>query len=284
MMDIVDSQIHVGPNGIPEALAAMDALGIASAVIDEYWLSSGMELEPRTLLPNGARRALTPTAELAALTAPERFAYLVRLDRRDPELRGILRLLADAPHARALRIAPGVFPGETEAFGAGDYDDLFAAVMECCGLPVFVAIPGNTPLLERYVKKFPGLKFIIDHCGMPFDNLPLSETDKTQKPAQFDQVLKLAGHSNVALKWAHAPGLFGVSDYPLAGLRPILRRALNRFGPERVMWASDFGANRTGETWGELLFYMIDNTDLSTAERANVLGGTARAWLGWPRS
>lgn len=36
-MDIVDAQIHVGRGGIGATLAAMDALGIASVIIDEFW-------------------------------------------------------------------------------------------------------------------------------------------------------------------------------------------------------------------------------------------------------
>lgn len=35
-MDIVDAQIHLGPGGISEVLAAMDALGIGAALLDEY--------------------------------------------------------------------------------------------------------------------------------------------------------------------------------------------------------------------------------------------------------
>ena len=35
------------------------------------------------------------------------------------------------------------------------------------GLPLFVYIGGHTPLLARYLRKFPDLRVIICHCGMP---------------------------------------------------------------------------------------------------------------------
>jgi predicted TIM-barrel fold metal-dependent hydrolase len=60
-----------------------------------------------------------------------------------------------------------------------------------------------------------------------------------------------------------------------------LRKALDRFGEGRIMWASDVSANQTGESWAMLLFGMIGNPDLSQAEREALLGGTARACLGW---
>jgi hypothetical protein len=36
-MDIVDAQVHVGRGKIDATLEAMDALGIRSVVIDEFW-------------------------------------------------------------------------------------------------------------------------------------------------------------------------------------------------------------------------------------------------------
>lgn len=54
---------------------------------------------------------------------------------------------------------------------------------------------------------------------------------------------------------------------------------MNVFGAERIMWASDFTTNQTGETWAELLFALRENTELTEDERAWVLGGSARKLL-----
>jgi predicted TIM-barrel fold metal-dependent hydrolase len=144
--------------------------------------------------------------------------------------------------------------------------------------------------MPRYLEKFPGLRFIVDHCGMPieanvsFRDAPTPGQEHTGPDVgYFDEVLKLGGYPNVALKWSHAQGMFGMRAYPSIGLRPFLRRALDAFGPERVMWASDYGGNQTGETWGELLHYIRDNPDLSDTEKAWLMGGTVRAILDWPR-
>src|ERR1700751_5319553 len=101
-MNIVDSQLHLGPGGASEVVAAMDALGIHSALIHEYWM--GTPGHPRYELGEGRFRTTSPTAELAAWTYPGRFAYVVHLDRRDPEMRAVVRLARDAAHARALRL------------------------------------------------------------------------------------------------------------------------------------------------------------------------------------
>lgn len=293
-MDIVDSQIHMGPGGIEKVLAAMDALGIKAAVIDEFWIGMPGEM-PGYAVHAGAEtvhRLMTPTAQLAALTHPDRFSYLLRIDRRDPELRSLIHQLRDAPSARALRITPGLNETELNALASGAYDEMFREAAEH-GLPIFVTIPGNAPAMRPSIEKFPSVHFIIDHCGMPFSFAmkkglaesgiggELSDTGGTTDETEFAKVLRLADLPNVSLKWGHAQGLFGVSGYPFIGLRPHLRNALNAFGSERVMWASDVSANLTGESWAELLFWLMDNPDITQAERENLLGGSVRKVLNW---
>jgi L-fuconolactonase len=291
-MDIVDSQVHLGPGRIEEMLAAMDALGIKSALIDEFWLGTGGGMPYYSVAKGTVRRPVTPTAELASLTHPDRFSYVVRVDRRDPEMRSLVRLARDATHARALRITPGLTRVELLALTSGGYDAMFSAAADC-GLPIFVTIPGNAPALRPSIEKFRTLTFIIDHCGMPIsaaikkaladsgmsDQVP--EMGGGTKEAEFAKVVRLADLPNVALKWAHAQGLFEAPAYPFPTLRPFLKSSLNSFGAERVMWASDISANQTGESWAELLFWLRDNLDLSSSERENLLGRTARRCLNW---
>ncbi len=294
-MDIVDSQVHLGPGGAAEMVAAMDALGIAATLIDEYWL--GTPGEPFYRLANGATRTTSPTAELAAWTWPGRFSYLVRADPRDPELAAVVRFARDAAHVRALRIAPGMSRAEIAGLAGGVYDQLFALAAEN-GLPVFVQISGHADKLERIVRKYPGSRIVICHCGMPpgatlapiiaqMEGLPDSQ-DHWRKVAEepldqaFAKVLRAADHPQIALKWAHAPGMFGAGGYPNLAARPFLRAAVDAFGADRVMWASDVSANQTGESWAQLLFAVADNPELTFAEREAILGGTARAWLDWP--
>ena len=293
-MDVVDCQVHLGPGGAAEMVAALDALGIAAALIDEYWM--GTPGEPYYRLANGATRTTSPTAELAAWTHPGRFAYLIRVDPRDPELAAVIRLARDNPHVRALRVSPGMTRAELTDFAQGVYDPMFALAADA-GLPVFVHLAGQTLLLERIVRAFPACRIIICHCGMPpgaalwpiiaqMEGLPDSEAHWRKVAAEpsdaaFARVLQAADWPQVALKWAHAPVSFAAAGYPNLAARPYLRRAIDAFGAERVMWASDISANQTGESWAQLLFAVADNPELTAEERAWVLGRTARRWLDW---
>jgi predicted TIM-barrel fold metal-dependent hydrolase len=289
-LEITDSQVHFGPGGIEETLAAMDALGISAVLADEFW---GLDnWGPGYTLSNKVLRVTTPTVELASANYPERFSYVLRVDRCDPEVNSLIRMTADAPHARAIRILPSLTAEELNAFEGGGYDEIFTTA-NSVGLPVFVYIAGHVELLPRYLKKFPGLQFIIDHCGMPMEaGISFLDAETPEQAAvagghagpdvsYFDEVLKLASYPNVALKWTHAQGMFGVSQYPFKGLIPHLRRALDAFGVERVMWASDNGGNQTGESWAELLFYIRECPEITDSEKTWLLGKTVRTLLDW---
>jgi predicted TIM-barrel fold metal-dependent hydrolase len=284
-VDIVDSQIHMGPGRIAETLAAMDALGIRGALIDEYWTGHNPG-DPGYHVPVNAFRPVQPTAELAALLHPQRFSYLVRLDRQDRELACVIRMARDAPHARALRVTPGMTAAESAAFAADAYDEVCTRACDA-GLPLFVFAPGNVQGIMQYARRYSALRIIVDHCGL-LSNLMRNAIGITQTMSHsmqltaYEEVLALADFPNVALKWAHAPAMFEVPGWPGEALWPILRRTLDRFGRDRIMWASDATMNQTGESWAQLLFAMMSNTDLSAPERDALLGGTARAWLRWP--
>ncbi len=288
-LDIVDCQYHMGQGEIGPTLSAMDALGIRSLLIDEFWGEFGSShpthIQPGYRLENGAWRTAFPTAEQASILYPERFAYLVRIDRLDPELESVMRAIASTPHALAFRLQPVWTLDEVTAFAEGAYDQLLAIAQDV-GLPVCLFIPGYVELLEPYLERFPSLSFIIDHCGMGFSNIPpgrsSADAEKTRHPSYLDTVCRLADKPNVAIKWSHAQNLLGAHHYPYETLRPLLRQLINAFGKERVMWASD-NSVIPNHTWSETLHYVRDNPDLSQSEKAWILGRSARQVLSWAR-
>jgi predicted TIM-barrel fold metal-dependent hydrolase len=294
-LEIIDSQIHFGPGGIGETVSAMDAIGISAVMIDEWWIKT--PADPSYEVAPGVFRRPSPTAELAAWQHPGRFSYLLRLDHRDPELPSLVRQARDATHCRALRVSPGMSREAVERFAAGDYDPVYKAAAEN-GLPVFTMVAGNTELIGRYLDKYPDLKVIICHTGMPpgrlmrpvimkLEGKPDSQAywDKIgEEPLDkaFDRVLKMADRPNVAMKWAHASTMFDAPGYPNAGTWPWLRKAIDAFGADRIMFGTDYTVNLTGESWAELVFSIRANPDLSDEEREWVFAKTARKWLNWP--
>ena len=152
-------------------------------------------------------------------------------------------MTADAPNARAIRILPSLTAEELDAFENGGYNQIFQTASDV-NLPVFVYIAGHVELMPRYLKAFPDVSFIVDHCGMPMEVGISFLDEKTPEEASgegdhagpnieyFDEVLKLASYANVSLKWSHAQGMFGILDTPPTILcqsyaEPLMPFALN---------------------------------------------------------
>src|SRR4051794_28849811 len=211
-VEIVDAQVHLNQlvadwrtapldAVIATGVQAMDAVGIDVALIAE---SRGFDAKMRPALgpelPNGAIRAEFPFSERAVALHPSRFGYLVRVDLKDPELRRIVSEVRGKPGALCMRIVPLPDTGEVASLERGEFDPLFAAAEES-GVPVFCWLPGRSHVLIPYLKKFPKLRFILDHCGVGVapphtgqiaPTLASSMTPTVaERVAQLDQVLAL---------------------------------------------------------------------------------------------
>ena len=85
--------------------------------------------------------------------------------------------------------------------------------------------------VEAYIKRFPQVQFRIEHMGFP---------DLNQSPdaPDYQRLMGYAAYPNVYLMLS---GLyaFGV-EHPYREVTPFVKRALECFGPEQLMWGSDF--------------------------------------------
>ncbi|MEU8921514.1 amidohydrolase family protein [Kitasatospora sp. NPDC048545] len=271
-LDVVDAQIHL--HRTPDAeqtLAAMNALGIRAAVIDEF---AGFDAdtghpEPAVALPEArAFRPTAPAAEAAAARYPERFAYLLRVHHRDPELAAGIRAVAEAPHARAVRIV-AAGDGDLGQLARGDYGPVFDAAADH-GLPVFAMTARNGHLLRPYAKAHPDTAVVLDHIGMPADD------------GEFQDVLRLSDQPNILVKWAHGPEVFGTDEYPFTPALDRLLDVLAAFGRERVMWASDHTTITGDHSWADELFALRESGRLGAEDKEWLLGRTVRTVLDWP--
>ena len=304
-IEIIDAQVHLNQltpdwrtapidSVLATGLQAMDAVGVDRVLIGEArGFDPRMRPQGQTL-PNGAVRTDYPFSERAVERSPERFIYHMRVDYRDPELERLIGEVKTRPGAFSIRIVPVPQTGEVAALEHGEFEPLFAAA-ERHQVPIFAWVPGRAPLLEPYLRQFPRLQFIVDHCGVGVAPIRIGElpvtmatsltASRTERLAQLDRVCDMAQYPNLALKWCHAPGLLSEEEYPYRDLMPLLRKAIDAFGAERILWASDYTVARdqNGNSWAQCLYYLLDSDQLSTTEKQWILGGAVRKVLAWPR-
>jgi predicted TIM-barrel fold metal-dependent hydrolase len=288
-IDIVDAQLHIGPGMIDPTLEAMNSICITSLLLEEYWdlvrPTKAGQIEPGYFLPNGAWRAIYPVAQLASALHPDRFSFFVRIDRNDPQLESVMRVIASSPQARGFRLLGTWRLEEAEAFINGDFEAVLDIAQDI-GLPVCFTIGGYVEHLPRYLKRFSRLSVVVDHWGMGLANLPKGRSDAEMRRAMsvdyLDEVMRLAEHPNVALKISHGTMFFGTTQYPYEPLRPIVRRAIQAFGADRLVWAGDKTANRPLLSWSDLVHSLRDDPEISLEEKEWILGRSARRIFKWP--
>jgi len=131
-----------------------------------------------------------------------------------------------------------------------------------------LVLPRHLPRLLRVIDSHPDLKFVLDHCGKP--QLATGEIATWRR-----DIALLAERSNVFCKLS---GLAteAVPDWQIADLRPAADHVRACFGPQRLLWGSDWPViNLAG---GHAKWFAATKTllaDLSPDEKADIFGGNA---------
>lgn len=246
-------------------------------------------------------------AEEAAAEWPERFAIvrmvtpegrLGGIDPAAPDVEDIVEAEWAKPALVGLRILPRMFPDHD---GSGyvqlrdGFYDRALATCERLGIPVFVSAMGNLSAPAEVAGRFPRLTVVVDHFGLR--QPPELERDSPPFGA-LDELLALAALPNVAVKFCGAPVL-SLQPFPYLDVWVPLRRVVDAFGADRLMWASDISRfdGRVGfdirlgwagreydgkHSYAESLLAVRETPELSPAEKEWLLGGTVRKLIGWP--
>jgi L-fuconolactonase len=136
--------------------------------------------------------------------------------------------------------------------------------------------PEQLPNAVRAAAELPELMFVLDHLG----NVVVGPEVDTGWAAAFTA---LAGLPNTVCKLSGILGAPGPSSSahdgdPVAHLRPYVDLALRSFGPDRLMFGSDWPVSTLGASYADIVARAVTLTaPLSPPERAAILGGTARA-------
>jgi len=128
--------------------------------------------------------------------------------------------------------------------------------------------PRHLPKLLAVVGRHPDLQFVLDHCGKP--GLATGDIATWQR-----DIALLARHPNIVCKLS---GLAteATPDWQIADLRRAVDHVLACFGPQRMLWGSDWPVvNLAG---GFARWFAATETllaDLSQHEKADIFGGNA---------
>lgn len=137
---------------------------------------------------------------------------------------------------------------------------------------VVAVLPRHLEHVSRLAEQVPNLRMVIDHLAKP----PIK--DRGWEPwatligraSEFPNVYAKISGLNTAARW---------DDWSAEDLKPYVSHALECFGPDRLMFGGDWPvavlAGDYQRVWDETNLVLMD---LSSADRAAVLGQTAAAF------
>lgn len=266
-MQIVDAQIHAWLQG--ESTGHHRRTPISAEVLKAEMEQAGVDrvvLVPPLWDPQGNAYSLS-----LAHAEPDRFAVMGLLE-GEPETAGSrLREWREQPGMRGLRLLFNT-KERIAPLLEGRFDALWPIVEEQ-RLVTALLVPGALDEVSAIAGRHPELPIIVDHLGVPrgasgpnaFEHLP--------------QLLALARFPNVSVK-AVGVGDYALDPFPFRSLDQTLRKIVDAFGPERVIWGSDL--SRLHHTYRQCVTHFSENLSWLAAEDVErIMGGNLMRLLEW---
>ena len=123
-------------------------------------------------------------------------------------------------------------------------------------VPMTVLAPiTRMPEVGALIEKFPDLTVVIDHMA----DCPVDQ------PKELEKLIALRRYPKVFVKISHTWSL-SRQPYPYLDAQEHVKRLLETFGPQRLMWATDWPISEANATYAQTLTVVRDDMKFLTAE------------------
>lgn len=178
-----------------------------------------------------------------------------------PDLAKRLPVVAARVHAYA--------PDRLPPFGKPELRILWRMAAEN-GLAVQLHFePRYAPGFEPLIKEFSDTRAIIDHLGRPFQGTP----------EEHEKVIRWSEFKNTVMKLSAIPAS---TIYPHRDIAPVIRRLVEVYGTDRVIYGGGFNAEATPESYRVAVAKTRAHLGhLSAVDQTKILGGNAARLFGF---
>jgi L-fuconolactonase len=259
---------------------------------DDYpWIGAGMERLAHDYLPadlEAVARAegITGSVAVQARQSLVESRWLLELAERQPFIRGVVGwvdlrsdrvaddLAALAPHEKFVGVRHAVQDETDPRFLLGEAFVRGLRHLHQFGLTYDLLLyPQQLPAAVELAGLLPEQPFVLDHLAKPRITSPI----KTSEFAGWRRDIEaLAHHGNVCCKLSGLVTEAAWRQWQPVEFRPFLEVALTAFGPERLMFGSDWPVCLLSADYADVAAIVRDFiAPLSPAEQAQIWGGTA---------
>jgi len=185
---------------------------------------------------------------------PQTFQGVSRVDPLDAAAPDHLSRLVKEQGFRGVRLSPA-----GNASGDWIHGPLMPPLWKRCDelkVPMTVLAPiTRIPEVETLVSQFPDLTVVIDHMA----DCPVDQ------PAQLEKLIALRRYPKVFVKISHTWSLSRQS-YPYLDAQELVKRLYDAFGPQRLMWATDWPIVESVATYAQALSVVRDDMKFLNAD------------------
>lgn len=270
---IIDSHQHFWT----PARGDYDWIPKGDPVLDRVYL-------PVDLRPELARHGIEATVLVQAAASVEETEYMLGLADGSDFVRGVvgwvdfddrsalqtMERLRHHPKFKGLRPMIQDIADPNWMLGA-EVDWAFAAMTDLDLTFDALGYPRHLAPFLTLLKRHPRLRVVLDHCLKP----EIRARSAEGFAFWAEGMARLAGETGALVKFS-ALITEAEENWSLEDLRPYLAHILEVFGPERIMWGSDWPVCRLkGEYDAWFSAARALTADLPEAAQARIFGGTA---------
>ncbi len=268
----VDAQVHVyerdhpgrpwrgSGHGPPEVTGETMVM-----IMDDQHIDAAVIVSPSSIYGWDAGYSLQTAASY-----PGRFGVVAPVDLSRTDLVRAVVEWTSTPYAVGFRLILSDDRIRAHAL-SGALGAFFEAVQDA-RLPLNIHAPSHLEAVEWIAMRYAGIPLAIDHLGIRTTFAPPLPPDPFK---HVPALLALARFENIHVK---ATGIPAVSrePFPYSDIWDPLRRVIDSFGPDRVMWGTDWTRATAFYSYQECLQSFATSPALGADERSLLLGGTAR--------
>jgi L-fuconolactonase len=242
------------------------------------------------LRPHLRRHKIDATVLVQTLARPDETAALLAVaaanpfiagvvgwaDLKVPDISGSLAALQDSPEADRLVGIRHLVQDESDPqwLCRPDVRRGLQAIGAAGLVYDLLLVPEQLPAAVSTAQALPDVQFVLDHAGKP------RIASRAFAPWQFE-VRRLAKLPNVAVKLSGLVTEAESRTWTVGQLRPYVDTLLDAFGPQRIMFGSDWPVCQLAAGYDEVVDAAEQLTaELSSSEVAQVFGETACRWYG----
>jgi L-fuconolactonase len=276
-MTIVDAQVHIWPPETAERPYIKEDAStphrLMPLMYEDLLVEMGIAGVDRAILvPPSWEGYRNDYALTAAQQYPDRFAVMGKLPVNDPTNETRMANWLQQPGMLGFRIS--FRHAGTHSWLDDGTTNWFWAAAEKYDIPVMIFAPFAVEKIGEIAERHRGLRVIVDHMG-----LNVRWRGKDLSPG-VDLLLKFARLKNVAVKASCLP-CYVDEPYPFPTLHPQIRRVVDAFGPERVLWGTDLSQLPCPYRQAITLF-TEELHFLSASDKEWIMGRALANWLHWP--